>query len=99
VNFQVLRQQFEICFNLQIQKRILVVTTIRGNTVFQSGGVRLHKFNPTNIFYVPASMLCLCVIAKFGHFFARKLHTSSYLKMRQPKKKRLVKIASSKAKN
>ena len=102
MNLQVLWQQFEICFNLQIQKRILVATNICGNTVLQSGGVRLcplHKFNPTNIFYIPASMLCLCVIAKFGHFFARKLHTSSYLKMRQPKKKRLVKIASSKAKN
>ena len=97
-----MRQLFEICFNLQIQKRILVVTTIRGNTVFQSGGVRLCpllKFNPSKIFYIPVPLLCLCVIAKFGHFFARKLYTSSYLKMRQPKKKRLVKIASSKAKN
>ena len=43
VNLQVLPQLFEICFNLQIQKQIVVVTTICGNTVCSIHACEIYK--------------------------------------------------------
>ena len=61
VNLQVLRQLFEIFFNLQIQKRIVVATTIRGNTVFQNspqfGILKIRAFH--SIVLLPLSARAL----------------------------------------
>ena len=54
MNLQVLRQLLEICSNLQIQKIIVVGTTIRGNKVsffaIEDIYSLVESFLPENIF-------------------------------------------------
>ena len=49
MNLQVLRQLLEIYFNIQIQKRIVVATTICGNTIEEMISVACLALNSTTV--------------------------------------------------